>query len=102
MNEIDIGDVMLRSEVAFGTSRARGLMAQMTAEVCYAYAAAFWQAVGMGIRSVIGHGLRPSLAIAAASAAALTDLAIEVGYAGALSARVLPALGRTFGVPCCW
>ncbi|HEU4376313.1 MAG TPA: phosphomannomutase, partial [Telluria sp.] len=84
----------------FGTSGARGLVAQMTPEVCYAYAAAFWAAVGTGTRVVIGHDLRPSSpAMAAACAAALADLGIEVIYAGVLPTPALAAFGRTLALP---
>ncbi len=40
---IRIEDLMLQSGVKFGTSGARGLAADMTDEVCYAYTAAFIQ-----------------------------------------------------------
>jgi hypothetical protein len=39
--QINIADMMRSSGVAFGTSGARGLVAQMTPEVCCAYATAF-------------------------------------------------------------
>lgn len=92
--------MMRSSGVGFGTSGARGLVVNMTPEVCYAYAAAFWQAVGTGGRAVIGHDRRPSSpAVAAACAAALADLGIEVVYAGVLPTPALASFGRTLGAP---
>ncbi|WLI88035.1 phosphomannomutase [Massilia sp. R2A-15] len=100
MKKINIADMMRSTGVAFGTSGARGLVAQMTPEVCYAYTAAFWQAVGTGKRAVIGHDLRPSSpAMAGACAAALADLGVEVLYAGALPTPALASFGRTLGAP---
>ena len=100
MKEIKIADMMRSSGVGFGTSGARGLVAEMTAEVCYAYTAAFWQAVGSGARAVIGHDLRPSSpAMAAACAAALADAGVEVIYAGALPTPALASFGRSLGAP---
>jgi hypothetical protein len=44
--EMHIQQLMDTSGVKFGTSGARGLAADMTAPVCYAYAAAFLQVIG--------------------------------------------------------
>jgi phosphomannomutase len=100
LKEIKIADMMRTSGVAFGTSGARGLVVHMTPEVCYAYAAAFWAAVGTGRRAVIGHDRRPSSrAVAAACAAALGDLGVEVIYAGVLPTPALASFGRTLGAP---
>lgn len=100
MKEIKIADMMRSSGVAFGTSGARGLVADMTPEVCYAYAAAFWQTVGAGNRAVIGHDLRPSSPqVAAACAAALADRGVEVVYAGVLPTPALASFGRMLGAP---
>lgn len=92
--------MMRSSGVGFGTSGARGLVARMTSEVCYAYAAAFWQSVGSGTRVVIGHDLRPSSpAMAAACAAAFVAVGVEVIYAGALPTPALASFGRILGAP---
>lgn len=100
MSEINIADMMRSTGVAFGTSGARGLVEQMTPEVCYAYAAAFWQAVGSGPCVVLGHDLRPSSpAIAAACAAALADAGAEIIYAGALPTPALASFGRALAAP---
>lgn len=72
--------------VKFGTSGVRGLVSELTNEVAYAFAAAFWRAAGQGTRVVIGHDLRPSSPqITRACMAAMRDLGIEVIYVGALA-----------------
>lgn len=82
MSIIRIDELMSRSGVRFGTSGARGLVAEMTDEVCYAYAAAFLQVVANKVKSVVlGHDLRPSSPrISAACAAAVRDAGCEVIY----------------------
>ena len=63
---------MQKSGVAFGTSGTRGLVAQMTDEVCAAYVAAFLIVIARSFnfeRVALGMDLRPSSpAIAAACA----------------------------------
>lgn len=78
--------MIANSPVKFGTSGARGLVSDMTDALCYAYAAAFLQAVtGNVVAVVLGHDLRPSSPrIAAACAAAIRDIGAEVIYVGAL------------------
>ncbi|MGB1172144.1 MAG: phosphomannomutase [Marinobacterium sp.] len=72
--------------VKFGTSGVRGLVSELTNEVAYAFAAAFWRAAGQGARVVIGHDLRPSSPqITRACMAAMRDLGVEVIYVGALA-----------------
>lgn len=72
--------------VKFGTSGVRGLVTELTNEVAYAFAVAFWQAAGNGSRVVIGHDLRPSSPqITTACMAAMRDLGVEVVYVGALA-----------------
>lgn len=72
--------------VKFGTSGVRGLVSELTNEVAYAFAVAFWQAAGNGSRVVIGHDLRPSSPqITTACMAAMRDLGVEVVYVGALA-----------------
>ena len=54
-----VEDLFSRSNVRFGTSGARGLVADMTDEVCYGYAAAFLRTVaGTAGKVVLGHDLR--------------------------------------------
>jgi phosphomannomutase len=72
--------------VKFGTSGVRGLVSELTNEVAYAFAVAFWQAAGRGTKVVIGHDLRPSSPqITIACMAAMRDLGVEVVYVGALA-----------------
>lgn len=96
-----VGDLISRSNVRFGTSGARGLVADMTDEVCYAYAAAFLKSVGsMAGKVVLGHDLRPSSPrIAAACAAAIRDSGRQVVYAGALPTPALAFYAAQLGVP---
>ncbi len=66
----------------------------------YAYAAAFWQAVGSGNRVVLGHDLRPSSpGIAASCAAAFRDLGVEVEYVGSLATPAVAHYAIEAGVP---
>ncbi len=74
------------SGAKFGTSGVRGLVTDLTDEVCYAYTQAFIQAVVPHVQQlVIGHDLRPSSPrIAAACAQAAHDAGVAVTYVGAL------------------
>lgn len=91
---------MTDSDVKFGTSGIRGLVNNMTDEVCYAYAAAFLQEVvaksapvkksGVIGKVILGHDLRPSSPhIASVCAAAIQHAGGEVIYAGALPTPAL-------------
>lgn len=84
-------EVMALSGVRFGTSGARGLVSEMTDEVCFAYAAAFLQSQpDEGKSVVLGHDLRPSSPrIASACAAAIQYSGRQVLYAGALPTPAL-------------
>jgi len=84
MAAISLHQLVAQSGVQFGTSGARGLVAQMSDAVCYAYAQAFLKAVASGPGPVIiGHDLRPSSpAIAAACAQAVRDAGREVVFVG--------------------
>lgn len=79
------------SKVRFGTSGVRGLVADMSDEVCYAYAKAFLGAVAANCRSVVvGHDLRPSSPrIAAACVQAIRDSGCEPLFVGALPTPAL-------------
>ncbi len=89
-----IEHLMKTSDVRFGTSGLRGLVEQMSSELCYAYTAAFLQSVVGGTdtdkKVVLGHDLRPSSPkIAAACAKAIADSGREVIYAGELPTPAL-------------
>ncbi len=98
--KINMSELIDSCGVKFGTSGARGLVEQMSGRVCYAYAAAFWQAVGSGVQVVVGHDLRPSSPdMARACIRAFNDLGVEVIYAGALPTPALAYYAQTLGVP---
>lgn len=101
MNTITIETVMRTSGVRFGTSGARGLVSEMTNEVCYAYTAAFLQAVVANAKTIVlGHDLRPSSPrIAAACAAAIQSTDRQVIYAGALPTPALAFYAGKIGAP---
>jgi phosphomannomutase len=96
-----LSDLMARSGVKFGTSGARGLVADMSDAVCYAYVAAFLERVATtGDGVVLGHDLRPSSPrIAAACAAAIRDAGRQVRYAGALPTPALASHAMRLGEP---
>lgn len=90
------------SGVRFGTSGARGLVADMTDAVCFAYTAAFLQVVAAptGGRVVLGIDLRPSSpAIASACAAAIQHAGLEVDFCGALPTPALAYYAQEAGLP---
>jgi phosphomannomutase len=101
MNVLTLRELAAQSGVAFGTSGARGLVADMSAGLCHAYASAFINAVApKATRLILGHDLRPSSpAIAAACAAAAFDLGLEVVYAGALPTPALALYAAQTGSP---
>ncbi len=101
MNQVRIDELMSQTGVRFGTSGARGLVADMSDEVCYAYTAAFLQCVaGTADKVVLGHDLRPSSPrIAAACAAAIHDSGRQVVYADALPTPALAFYAARLGAP---
>jgi len=96
-----LNTLVTRSGVAFGTSGARGLVADMSDGLCWAYTAAFLQAVSSGAtRVVLGHDLRPSSPrIAAACAAAIEARGCECVYVGALPTPALAFYAAQLGAP---
>ena len=97
-----IQDLMDTSGVRFGTSGARGLVADMSASVCFAYTAAFLRviAVPAGSRVALGIDLRPSSpAIASACAAAIRHAGLEVDYGGPLPTPALAYYAQEQGIP---
>lgn len=103
MKTVVIRDVMKSSGVTFGTSGARGLVSAMTDEVCAAYAAAFLSVVKLSFnvtRVALGMDLRPSSPrIAAACAAALRKMGVEVVFCGALPTPALALYAQNEGIP---
>lgn len=97
-----IQTLMDSSGVRFGTSGARGLVADMTQSVCFAYTSAFLQVIAAptGIRVALGIDLRPSSPdIAAACAAAIRHAGLEVDYCGPLPTPALAHYAQEQGIP---
>lgn len=101
MKTCHMEDLISGSGVLFGTSGARGMVADMSDEVCYAYAAAFLQSVASTAdKVVLGHDLRPSSPrIAAACAAAIQQSGRQLVFAGALPTPALAFYAAQMGVP---
>ena len=94
-------DIVDLSGVSFGTSGARGLVTDMTDEVCYAYSAAFLQTVSSEAKKVVvGHDLRPSSPrITAACAAAISAFGRQIVYVGELPTPAIAFYATQVGVP---
>jgi phosphomannomutase len=85
-------EILASSPVRFGTSGARGLVADLNAEVCFAYTLAFLHSIAppSGSRVALGMDLRPSSpAIAGACAAAVRYAGFEVDFCGILPTPAL-------------
>jgi len=100
-HQIAIQELMDASGVRFGTSGARGLVADMTSEVCFAYTSAFLKAVSATSGSVaLAMDLRPSSpSIAAACAAAIEHAGLSVDFCGAIPTPALACYAQTQGLP---
>ncbi len=92
--------------VPFGTSGARGLVVDMTNEVCYAYTTAFLKYLSdvgqwsVGQAVVIGGDLRSSTPrIMAACARACADMGAPVVYAGFVPSPAVALHGFSNGCP---
>lgn len=103
---VDISELMARSGVGFGTSGARGRVADMTAPVCYAYTLGFLQhleaAAGLtaGGAVALAGDLRPSTpAILGAIAAACVDAGYRPVNCGFLPSPAVAAWGIAQGIP---
>lgn len=85
-------DILASSSIQFGTSGARGLVTDMTDEVCFAYTLAFLQSIAppTGSRVALGMDLRPSSpGIAGLCAAAIYYAGFEVDFCGILPTPAL-------------
>jgi len=94
--------VMAAGDVGFGTSGVRGLVSDMTDEVCFAYVLAFLHAIGArpGQRVALGLDLRPSSPrIAAACAAAVRHAGLVPDCCGALPTPALAFHAQEQGIP---
>ena len=101
-----IGDLMTESGVKFGTSGARGLAADMTDRVCYAYTAGFLQylmaagAARSGGDLAMAGDLRPSTGrILAACARAAADLGFRPRNFGRIPSPAVAAFGIANRIP---
>lgn len=103
LKTIKLQELMQQSGVAFGTSGARGLVTQMTDEVCEAYTTAFLEAVGRSFRFervALGMDLRPSsLGIAAACANAIRSAGLSIDFCGALPTPALALHAQREQIP---
>jgi len=99
---LNIQKLMDSSGVRFGTSGARGLVADMTVEICFAYTAAFLRVVEMPAsgRVALGMDLRPSSPdIARACVAAIRHAGFEADFCGVLPTPALAFYAQEMGIP---
>lgn len=98
---VSIDEIQNTRGVRFGTSGARGLVTDMSDEVCYAYTAAFVDAISVRGGSVaLAMDLRPSSpAIAAACTAAIQHAGLSVDFCGAIPTPALAYHAQTKHVP---
>ena len=100
-NSLSIQTLMDASGVRFGTSGARGLVVDMTSEVCFAYVVAFLKAISASSGSVaLAMDLRPSSPqIASACAAAIQSAGLYVDWCGAIPTPALAYYAQTRRLP---
>ncbi|GAB6054338.1 phosphomannomutase [Magnetospira thiophila] len=101
-----INDLMDRSQVKFGTSGARGLVARMTDQVCYTYTRAFLQHLrdhrGLAADAAVALAgdLRPSTPrIMTAVARAVTDHGGRTVNCGFIASPAVAYFGLQQGLP---
>lgn len=101
--KIHIKELMQSSDVSFGTSGTRGLVENMTDEVCSAYVTAFIEYTSKSFqfeRISLGMDLRPSSPrIAAACAQAIRVAGFQVDFCGALPTPALAFHARCEQIP---
>lgn len=96
-----IQHLMQTSGAGFGTSGVRGLVTQMTDEICFAYTLAFLQSINVkpNSRVALAVDLRPSSpTIAAACAAAIQHAGLQVDYCGAIPTPALAFYAQQQGI----
>ena len=101
-NSLNIQSLMDSSGVRFGTSGARGLVVDMTAEICFAYTTAFLQVVDVpaGSSVALGMDLRPSSPeIATACSAAIRQAGLKADFCGILPTPALAFHAQEKGIP---
>ena len=104
--QLRIADLMERSGVKFGTSGARGLVTDMTDEVCYAYTTGFLQHLAAqgelapGANIALAGDLRPSTdRIMASVALAIRDAGYIPVNCGKIPSPAVAYYGFTEGIP---
>jgi phosphomannomutase len=99
---ISMHDLMATSGVRFGTSGARGLVSEMTDEVCFAYTLAFLKVISAksGSHVALSMDLRPSSpSIVAACAAAIEYVGLKVDFCGAIPTPALAFYAQQKNIP---
>ncbi len=98
---IAIQDLMDASGVCFGTSGARGLVAEMSSELCFAYTTAFLNTISATSgRVALAMDMRPSSPqIAAACAAAIRHAGLNVDFCGAIPTPALAHYAQSHALP---
>ncbi|EIC20849.1 phosphomannomutase [Thiorhodovibrio frisius] len=103
---MQIGDLMMTSGVKFGTSGARGRVADMTDAVCYSYASGFLSYLSetgrleTGAPVALAGDYRESTGrILAACAQAVRDAGCEPRYFGRIPAPALATFSFAAGMP---
>ncbi len=106
MKKVQIAELMAQSGVGFGTSGARGRVADMTPEVCYAYTRAFLRHLAQtgglhaGARVAIAGDLRPSTPdIMRAVALAVSDAGCKPVNCGFIPSPAVAFHGMEEGIP---
>ncbi|MGA0999546.1 MAG: phosphomannomutase, partial [Litorivicinaceae bacterium] len=99
--KVSISDLADKANIKFGTSGLRGLVTDLSDEVCFAYTQAFLQSTPIkDKRVVIGHDLRPSSPrITQACITAADQLGFTCEYVGALPTPALAHFGIQNSIP---
>jgi phosphomannomutase len=103
---LTVGEMMVESGVAFGTSGARGLVSSMTDRVCHGYTVGFLRYLasignfGPGARVALAGDLRPSTPrILAACAQAVRDCGGVPEFCGLVPTPALALYAFAHGIP---
>lgn len=94
--------IITSSPIRFGTSGVRGLVSDMSDDVCFAYTLAFLQVIAAekDERIALGIDLRPSSPrIAAACAAAVRYAGLKVDYCGRIPTPALAYYAQQQNIP---
>jgi phosphomannomutase len=95
-------NIIASSPIRFGTSGARGLVTDLTADVCFAYTLAFLQSIGVqpGALVALGMDLRPSSpSIAGACIAAIRHAGFKDDFCGILPTPALAFYAQEKNIP---